>query len=292
MKIIHTLLFLTFLFSALAQTTENDQEQVKKTKVQSITIMGASLDEFGNANPIRSKKEYRKYNAKGQVTQEIIYDSQSAIVSNTNYLFTQDNVVSKYLTKDASGNTVKRQQCDYDNGLKLTCKGMDKKGEYELSYSYDNLKNQISRKKTINKSTTDFECYSTYNGTTLIKDECIGEPPIHINFEYDSAQQLTTKTTFANNKLSYTFNYEYNDKKQLTTETRYDANGVIIDKFIYAYIDGKLVKSISKYNKNGYLTMLWRYFYNEKSNVEFIKIYEGENKTPLYQSEYLYKYYQ
>ncbi len=144
MKLLYSLLLFTFIFPTFAQTTENNQEQIQKTKVQSITIMGASLDEFGNANPIRSKKEYRKYNTKGQLTQEIIYDSQSAIVSNTNYLYNQDNSISKYLTKDASGNTIKRQQCAYKNGLKMSCKGMDQKDEFELTYRYDSLRNQTS----------------------------------------------------------------------------------------------------------------------------------------------------
>ncbi len=66
----------------------------------------------------------------------------------------------------------------------------------------------------------------------------------------------------------------------------------MLEKMVYNYIDDDLIKNISKYNKSGYLTMLWKYYYDEKSNVSFIKIYEGEDKTPLYQSEYLYKYYQ
>lgn len=292
MKLLYSFTLLFFIFSSFAQTTENDQEQIKKTNVQSITIMGASLDEFGKASPIRSKKEYLRFNTKGQLTQEIVYDAQSAIVTNTSYLYNQDNAVSKYLTKDASGNTVKRQQCTYENGLKISCKGVDQKDAFELTYKYDSLNNQVYRKKILNKTTIDFECFSTFEGNNLIKDECNGKPQIHIQYTYDSTQKLISKSSFANDELSYTFSYTYNDDSQLIKEEKYDANGVMLEKFIYDYIDKKLIKSISKYNKSGYLVMLWKYYYDEKSNVQFIKIYEGEAKTPLYQSEYLYKYHQ
>ena len=284
------LFFLPLLLSA--QTTENDQVQLKKSKVQSITIMGASLDEFGNANAIRSKKEYRKYNINGQLIQEIIYDAQSAIISNTNFLYNKDNQVTKYMVKDASGNTIKRQACNFENGNKISCEGVEDSQAYKLNYKYDALGNQIERKKIINDIDTAFLCKVMFEGKTKIAESCDGNPTINIEYQYDSTGRLIAKNTFTNIFLSFNFIYHYNSKNQLIEETKYDANGVQIERLVYDYIDEKITKSISKYNQSDRLVMLWKYFYDNKDNIQFIKIYEGENKAPLYQSEYIYKYHQ
>ena len=105
-KFITTLLILLFFsVASFSQSTENNTEQIKKSKVQSITVMGAPLDEYGKASTIRSKKEYRKYNTKGQLVQEIIYNPQSAIISNTSYLYNGDGKIVKRLVKNASSTT-------------------------------------------------------------------------------------------------------------------------------------------------------------------------------------------
>lgn len=282
--------FITLL--SFSQSTENDTQQLKKTKVLSITVMGSTMDEFGNAHPIRSKKEYRKYNTSGLLTQEIIYDANSAIVTNTSFAYTSKGVINKQLKKDNSGKTIKRQVCSFNNkNEKTECNGIEEETEFTINYAYDENGNQIHRKKVLKDGKVIFDCNREFELNQLTKETYLGSPQVTIEYQYDSTGLLLSKNTFSNNQLSYSYSYEYNNKGKLIKESKYDANNVLIEKLMYNYIDEKLIKSISKYNRSGYLTMSWKYIYDEKSNIQKINIYEGENSTPLYQSEYLYKYY-
>ena len=293
MKKIIAYIFLLTTTIVVAQSTENNTEQLKKSKVLSITVMGGTMDEFGNVSPIRSKKEYRKYDTQGLLSQEIIYNSSSAIVTSTNFAHTKNGAINKYLVKDANNATTKKQECTFNsNELKTVCKGTEGTKSYEINYKYDGNNNQTYRKKTYGKDSVAFECTSTYQNNKLASEKFTGKPLVEINYSYDSLGKLIAKTTSADSVLSFSFSYKYNQKGFLTEEIKTDANNVMVEKFVYEYIEDVLVKSISKINNYGYLVMLWKYIYDDKSNIEKINIYEGDTKTPLYQSEYLYKYYQ
>lgn len=292
MKFILSFTLLFFAQLTFCQSTENDTPQLKKTKVLSITVMGSTMDEFGNAHPIRSKKEYRKYNTRGLLSQEIIYDANSAIITNTSYAYTSKGEINKQLKKDNTGKTTKRQVCSFnDKGEKTDCKGTDNDIEYTLNFKYDENSNLIHRKKVLKDETIVFDCDREFEANALTKETYRGSPQVTIEYQYDSLGLLFTKNTFSNDMLSFSYTYEYNDKNKLVKESKFDANNVLIEKLEYNYIDNKFIQSISKYNRSGYLTMKWKYLYNDKNNIEKINIYEGEKSTPLYQSEYLYKYY-
>lgn len=289
---ISLILFLTSLSICFSQSTENNPAQLKKTKVLSITVMGSSLDEFGNPDPIRSKKEYRKYNKNGFLTQEIKYDKNSAIVSNTSFAYTKKGKINKQLGKDKNGLTVKKQICSFDeNGNKVNCSGTANAKNYSINYTYDNDNNQITRKKEFENGDIAFDCIKTYSNNLLSTETFKGPTEVKIEYQYDSIGNNSEKYTYANNALSFRYTYEYNKDNNVVTETKYDANNVILEKLEYEYVDSKLIKSISKFNAYGYQTMQWLYFYNEKDNIYKININEGDKKTPLYQSEYIYKYY-
>lgn len=294
MKVHFALLLCIISFSIIkAQTTELDHAQLSKSKVLSITVMGASFDINGAASRIRTKKEYRKYSTSGYPISEIVYNEKGAIVSNTTNLFSKTNLKLKSMTKDGTNTTIKRSAYSFNKkGEKIKCEGTDKGKLFKIIYKYDKKGNQIERKKTFEDGSIGFHTIINYDSIGNISEEhFIGKQTIRITYQYDNHNWILAKNTFVNDLLSYSFVYEYDDKGNKTKETKYDSKNVILELFDYVYHDNGKINMIYKYNRTYHLQMMWKYFYNEKWNIDKIKIFEGEDKTAIYQTEYLYKYY-
>ena len=287
-----TLILLLFSLISSAQLIENNKEQFSKTKVLSITIMGYPLDEYGAPSKVGSKKEYSKYDLRGNQVKLVTYDAQSAIIKNSSFVY-KNNIKYKTLTKDKTDKTIFLKSCEL--GKKNTinsCKGTSKGKDFSYSYLYDRKGLILSKtKKGASDKIIHSFSYSYNEKSNLAKEEYQGIRKVVSNFKYNELNQLINKEVFSNNLLSHQIEYKYDKNHDLIQEIKFNTRGLVEEQLRYTYFEKGKIKSIAKFNRSNQLERKWAYTYNDKWNIDTIKIYDGEKSNPLYMSQYLYKYH-
>ena len=285
------LVFISVHFS-MAQLTEMTSEQLSKSKVMSITIMGYALDEYGAPSKVGSKKEYSKYNLKGMQTKKVKYDARSGVVSNSTFLF-KNGVKYKTLVKDKMDQVLLMKTCDVGRkGEYKSCSGKKAGEEFSYAYSYDKSGNLIGKvkKKESGEVIHSFK-YEYDANRNLVKESYQGKKKVVTNWTYNTEGLKVKESVQMNDALSHEVTYAYDKNGDLIQEVKYNSQDQVVQQLRYAYLEKGRISTIKKFNRANQLKKTWKYSYNDKWNLDTIKIYEGAKETPLYMSQYLYKYH-
>jgi len=292
MRLPITLLLFLFSLISQAQLTEISKKQLSDTKVLSITIMGYPLDEYGAPSKVGSKKEYSKYDVKGNQIKLVIYDAQSAVIKNSSFIY-KNNVKYKSISKDKTDKTIFLKSCELNkkNGPS-NCKGNSKGKEFSYSFDY-NKQGQLLKKVKFGSSNEVIHTflYEYDERNNLIKEDYQGIRKVTTNYSYNEVNILIKKEVISNSSLSHTTEYNYDKKNNLIQEVKYNSRDIVEEQIRYTYLEKSKIQSIKKFNRTNQLERKWIYSYNDKWNIDTIKIYEGEKSNPLYMSQYLYKYH-
>lgn len=291
--IIYTLFQIITILQAQDQGVD-EREQYQKTKVSTETLMGYGVDQYGKALDIGTKKSTRLFDQYGNMTSLIEYDIKSAPTSRIVLKYTKDNQVLAGLEYKGYDKLIEKYNINYNKqGQKVSKVGTLDSNKYEIQYKYDSKGNLIekTRFKDINEKA--FRYTYEYSINNQLLKELYWSPQFSINkeFKYDSIGQLVKETNTSEKFEGYTFEYEYDSLGNKAKETKISLERIPYEWYEYGYTDDKKIKTILKYNFRGMIAYTWRYFYDSKGNLEFVKIYEGEEQKLVYITQYLYKYH-
>ena len=164
----------------------------------------------------------------------------------------------------------------------------------EFSYAYEYNKKGVLLTKVKLGATGEKIHTFTYNydeQSNLIKEVYQGIRKVETSFSYSASGEIVKKEVYSNDLLSHTTEYTYNDKQDLIQEVKFNAKALVEEQLRYTYFEKGKIKSIQKFNRTNQLVRKWDYTYNDKWNIDTIKIYDGAKSSPLYMSQYLYKYH-
>lgn len=271
-----------------------EREQYKKTKVSSETLMGFGVDENGKALEIGSKKSTRLFDENGNMTSLIDYDAKSAPVSRTLLKYNKDNqIIAGIEYKGYEEQMLDKYTISYNSkGQKVKKNGVLESKKYEIQYRHDEKGNLIEKTKFNDKNEKVYQYNYTFKNALVLK-ETYWSPEMTLikNFTYDELGNLIKEENNTDKFQGYTFVYEYDSLNNKTKETKFTIDNIPYEWFEYGYTDDKQIKTILKYNYLGKLSYTWRYFYDGKNNLEFVKIYESEDKDLVYVTQYVYRYF-
>ncbi len=283
--------FLILTLNAQVDPTAK-REQIVKSKIRSITVMGHKFTEEGDEDPVGIKKTHEMFDEKGNKTRAYNYYKNASIKDQTMYRYNSQGKLSGVITKDGNDKILERYMIKYDAKGNESEKLGEKDGKaYHIKYDY---KNGLLTKKTkvdANDSQVWQYVYEYNTDGKMIKEKYLGKKNFETHYFYNNKGLMTRNVSFADTIQGYTYLYEYDDKGNKIREEQLDGKERSMNVYKYIYQDNGKVSVIELYsNYLGYLSQKWVYRYDGDGNIEQIKIFDKEEGLPVFNSKYIYRY--